>query len=194
MRERVSGFVKMRAVDLFADAVGIDARTRERAERTYKGVRTIHSAMRLGRAVASKANLALAWLEAGYAVLDAITSYAAYRQAVEVTKQLEAEGDMLRVRLAEIRKQCQALDVLAEHERAQHTNATQRTLKERRDDFSVRREHYDACKQSVQDIGHALAQLRRVAAPSCPRLAAMERSFYRLARLQVEAAIILVDC
>jgi hypothetical protein len=193
MRDRAAGFVKMRAVDLFADAVGIDGKTRERAERAYKGVRTIHSAVRLGRAAASKTNLLLAWLEAGNALLDAIDSYAAYRQAAEVTKQLEVEGDALRVQLAEIRKQCQAEAALAEHERTQHAAATRRTLAERRDDVRVRREHYDACKACVQDIGNELTRLRRTSSPGCPRLAAVERGFYRLAHEQVQAAITLVD-
>lgn len=193
MRERLAVFVKMRPVDIFADALGIDEKSRDRVERGYRGVRTIHTAARLGRSAASKANLLLAWLDAGNALLDAIGSYAAYRQAVEITKQLVAEADMFRVRLEEIRKQCHILDAEAKHERAHHHAASQRHLDEQREEFRIRREHYDACKSVVHDIGEELTKLRRTSAPGCPRLAGVERAFYRLAHQQVQAAISLVD-
>jgi predicted secreted Zn-dependent protease len=125
--------------------------------------------------------------------LDAIESYAKYRQEVEVTKQLEVEGEMLRVQLTEIRKQTLGLQALAEHEQRHRTDSIQRTLAMQQEELRIQRAHYDACKEQLRQVGAELVRLRLESSPSCQRLATLEKAFYRMTHQQIQAAIVLID-
>jgi len=182
----------MRPVDLFVDLSSVDGKHVRRAERVHRGVRVIGTAARAGRVV-SKGNLLLAWVDAGLAVLDAVASYANYRQAVEVTRQIEAEADALRVRLTEIRKQCAALAAQAAHEHEGRVRQKQSAMADQWEGIHIERAHYELCKNDVHRIGAQLVVLRQAAAPSCPRLARLERVFHQLVAAQVAAAVVLID-
>ena len=184
--------VMMRPVDLFVDLGVGDGKHMERAERAYRGMRVIGTAARAGRAV-SKGQVVLAWLDAGQAVLDAVASYANYRQAVEVTQQLEAEADALRVRLAEIHKQCAALTAQAAREQEHRVRHIQSALADQRESIRMESTHYTQCKDDVRRIGNELIRLRQTSAPSCPHLSRLERIFYQLVSAQVAAAVALID-
>lgn len=184
--------VNMRPVDLFVGFGVVDGKTVERAERVYRGMRMIGKAARTGRMV-STGNVVLAWVDAGLAVLDAVASYANYRQAAEVTRQLEAEADALRVRLSEIRKQCAALTVQAAREQEQRVSHIQTTQADRWKRISIERVHYTKCKEDVRRLGDQLVLLRQASAPSCPRIVTLERLFHQLVAAQVAAAVALID-
>lgn len=184
--------VMMRPVDLFVELGVVDGKHVERAERTCRGMQVIGTAARAGRAV-SKGNVVLAWLDAGLAVLDAVASYANYRQAVEVTQQLEAEADALRVRLAEIRKQCAARTAQAAREQEHRVKHIQSAQADLRESFRIESTHYTQCKDDVRRIGDELVRLRQTSAPSCPHLSKLERVFHQLVLAQVAAAVVLID-
>ena len=186
-------FVNIRPVDLFADLAGIDEKNKDRIERSYKGARVIYSAVRVGRAAASRGNVVLAWIGAGEALLDAIGSYAAYRQVVEITRQLEAEGEALRIQMAQARKQWDLTRDVANAEQRSRMAAAESKFAVQREEFRIQREHYDDCKEQLKRVGAALAQLRQASAPSCPRLTSLERAYYRIVHEQIQAAIILID-
>lgn len=184
--------VMMRPVDLFVNLGAVDGKRVERAERAYQGMRVVGIAARAGGAV-SKGDVVQAWLVAGLAVLDAVTSYANYRQAMEVTQQLEAEADALRVRLAEIRKQCAALTAQAAHEQEHRLRHIQSAQADQRKSIRIESTHYTQCKDDVRRIGDELARLRQTSAPSCPYLSKLERVFHQLVLAQVAAAVVLID-
>jgi hypothetical protein len=184
--------VMMRPVDLFAEFGVVDGKTMERAERAYRGVKVIGKVARAGRGV-STGNLVLAWVDAGLAVLDAVASYAKYRQAAEVTRQLEVEADALRVRLSEIRKRCAAETAQAAREQEHRIKHIQTTQAEQSTSFRLEHEHYARCKEDVRRLGDQLVLVRQGSAPSCPRLAALERAFHQLVAAQVAAAVVLID-
>lgn len=191
----VSRIVMMRPVDLFAEHGMIDQRHVQRAERAGKGMRMIGVAARAARAgrTVSKGNLILAWVDAGLAVLDAVASYATYRQAVEVTRQLEIEADALRARLAEMRRQCEALAGQSARERKQGRDHLVSLLAEQWEALRIDRDHYALCKADVSKIGLRLAVVRQQAPPSCPHLATLERLFHQLVAVQVAAAVVLIE-
>jgi hypothetical protein len=184
--------VRMRPVDLFVEFGVVNGKTAERAERAGRGMQVIGNVARAGRS-GSTGNVVLAWVDAGLAVLDAVASYATYRQAVEVTRQLEAEADALRVRLSEIRKQCAALTGQASHEQKQRVRHIQSTQADQMDRFRIERAHYTECKEDVRRLGDQLVLLRQASAPSCPQLARLEREFHHLVAAQVAAAVVLID-
>ena len=184
--------VRMRPVDLFVEFGGVDGKTVERAERAYRGARVIGKVVRAGRGV-STGNLVLAWVDAGLAVLDAVTSYANYRQAVEVTRQLEAEADAFRTRLSEIRKQCAALRAQAAREQEQRIKRAESVHAEQTERFRIEHAHYALCKEDVRRLGDQLVLLRQASAPSCPHMATLERLFHQLVAAQVAAAVVLID-
>jgi len=184
--------VRMRPVDLFVEFGVLDGKTVERAERAYRGMRVIGNVARAGRSV-STGNVVLAWVDAGLAVLDAVASYANYRQALEVTRQLEAEADALRVRLSELRKQCAALTAQAAREQEQRVRHIQAMQADHMDRFRIERAHYNDCKEDVRRLGDQLMLLRQASAPSCPRIATLERLFHQLVAAQVAAAVVLID-
>lgn len=184
--------VNMRPVDLFVGFGVVDGKTVERAERVYRGMRMIGKAARTGRMV-STGNVVLAWVDAGLAVLDAVASYGNYRQAVEVTRQLEAEADALRVRLSEIRKQYAALTAQAAREQQQRVSHIQTTQTGQCKRIGIERMHYTECKEDVRRLGDQLVLLRQSSAPSCPRIATLERLFHQLVAAQVAAAVELID-
>lgn len=184
--------VMMRPVDLFVDLGVSNRKQTERAERAYHGMHVIGIAARAGRSV-SKGIVVKAWLEAGTAVFDAVASYANYRQAVEVTRQLEAKADALRVRLDEIRKQCAALTAQAVREQEHRVKHIQSALVDQWESIRIERTHYTQCKDDVRRIGDEMIRLRQSSAPSCPHLSRLERIFYQLVSAQVAAAMALID-
>ena len=184
--------VNMRPVDLFVDLGAVDGKHIRRAERACRGARMIGATARAGRAV-SKGNVVLAWVDAGLAVLDAVASYANYRQAVEVTRQIEAEADTLRVRLTEIRKRCAALTAQAAQEHQHRARHMQSVMADQWEGIRIDRAHYALCKDDVRRIGAQLAVLRQASAPSCAHLATLERVFHQLVAAQVAAAVVLID-
>lgn len=184
--------VMMRPVDLFVEFGAVDGKTVERAQRAYRGMRVIGNVARAGRAI-STGNVVLAWVDAGLAVLDAVASYANYRQAVEVTRQLEVEADALRVRLTEIRKQCAALTAQAAREQEHRIKHIQSAQADQSESFRIERAHYTLCKDDVRRMGDQLVLLRQASSPSCPHLAALERVFHQLVAAQVAAAVVLID-
>jgi len=184
--------VMMRPVDLFVEFGVVEGKTVERAERAYRGMRVIGKVARAGRGV-STGNLVLAWVDAGLAVLDAVASYADYRQAQEVTRQLELEADALRARLSEIRQQCAALTAQAAREQEHRIKHAQFAQAEQMERFRIEHAHYTECKEDVRRLGDQLALVRQASAPSCPHLAALERVFHQLVAAQVAAAVVLID-
>lgn len=184
--------VMMRPVDLFGDLGVGDGKHVERAERACQGMRMIGAAALAGRA-ASKGNVVQAFLDAGQALLEGITSFANYRQALEITRQLEARAEALEVRLAEIRKQCVALTAQAAHEQDHRLRHIQSTLAHQRESVRIDSTHYARCKDDVRRIGEELIRLRQTSVSSCPHLSRLERAFYQLVSAQVAAAMALID-
>lgn len=189
---RAKRVVMMRPVDLFVELGVDDGKDIQRAQRAHRGMRVIGAAARAGRS-GPKGNLVHAWVDAGLAVLDAIESYANYRQAVEVTRQLEAEADALRVHLAETRKQCAAMMEHVKREQEQRVRHIRSTMADQWDSMRIGLAHYKLCKDDVRRIGCQLELLRQTSMPSCPRLATLERCFHQLVAAQVAAALVVID-
>lgn len=183
----------MRSVDLFIDVMSVDEKTEERIKRVSRGVRTIYSAAKFGRSVATKANVTAAFVDAGLAVLDAIESYANYRQAIQITQQLQAEGAMLRVELAELGKQLTIFQDESAADRKKQIKETQRRFEEQAEEFRINLKNYQVCKEQIKRVGSALGLLRQNSAPACQHLRKLEKLYYQLVQVQIHATITLID-
>ena len=73
----------------------------ERAERIYRTGSRMYGLL---RKTAPKANLACAFVDAGMSLVDLVSSYCKYQQAVEKTKQLEIKIDAFRKEIENIKK------------------------------------------------------------------------------------------
>lgn len=82
-------------------SVFISSENYDRVERVY---RTSSRMYGLLRKTAPKANPALAFVDAAASLIDLVSSYCKYQQAVEKTKQLEVRNDALRKEIENIKR------------------------------------------------------------------------------------------
>lgn len=186
-------FIKMRPIDLFIDLSGLDEKTSSRLKKGGNSVRTVYSLSKVGRSVASKANVVMSLVDATVSVLDAISSYARYRQATEITSQLEMEAEMLRVQLSELNEQFYIFKEEADVEVSASVTHVKRKLAEDLLEFQISMAQYQRWKGQVKRVGDVLSQLRRDSVPGCLKLYQIEKEYYKLVAKQIQAAIVVVD-
>ncbi len=176
----------MIAVDVFADLYEWDDRDRARGHRAAGAAKALYTIARgRGAAVAGP----VIFVDAALSVLDAIGAYARYRQAKEITRQLEVEGDMLRQLLAELHKQLrielQVLDRLSEARvEALHQRLQQQALA-----IEFSEAQFSGLSRQVKKLGQVIANQRMNAPPNCTMLARLENAYFRLVDLQLQTAM-----
>jgi chaperonin cofactor prefoldin len=183
----------MRSVNLFVDLSGLDEKTSSQLKRGVNAVSTIYSLRKVGGTVVSKANVAIALLDATLSVLDAIGSYARYRQAKEVTKQLEMEAEMLRIQLSELHAQFRIFKDEIDMEISVAVATIKRRLVEDSYEIKIQIDCYNNLKEQVKRVGNELSKLRRNSAPRCLKLHKIEIEYYKLVATQIQAAVEIVD-
>ncbi|WP_137174059.1 hypothetical protein [Massilia sp. HP4] len=173
----------MIAVDIFADMVEWDDVQRTRAHRAADLGSTIYAVAR-GSAAAP-----LIFLEAGLNVIDAIDAFCRNRQAKEVTRQLEIEGNMLLRLLADLDER---LDVAARQDDLAleaRLALLRRSLERQACDIAIGEKAFRGLSQQIGVLGQAIAALRLHAAPSCRSLLQLEKVFYELVDAQLRITL-----
>jgi polyhydroxyalkanoate synthesis regulator phasin len=178
----------MIAVDIFADLYEWDDKQRERGHRAAGAAKTLYTLARVGRSGASP----LIFVEAALAVLDAVGAYASYRQAKEITHQLEIEADMLRDLLMELHERLRiGAKVANEKYEAKLSNLRAR-LEQQELDIQIDEERLDSLSRQVKKLGNAIARLRLDSPPNCGTLLRLESAYYNLVDAQLKTAMDLV--
>jgi len=172
----------MIVVDIFADLYDWDERDRERAHRAARAAKTIYTVARRGAVAASP----VVFVDAALSVLDAVNAYAGYRQAKEVTRQLEIEGEMLRKLLHELYEQLKINARVDDEKFAQEANALRARLKRHAIELEMTIETFDSLSKQVKKLGQAIVDLRRNAPPNCTHLLRLEQAYYGLVDLHLQ--------
>lgn len=178
----------MIAVNVFADLYGWDDRDRERAHRVCDASRTIYKVARGGAAAAGP----VIFVDAALSVLDAIGAYARYRQAHEVTHQLEVEGNMLRKMLAELHKQLRIELLVADQQSEGRLEALHRRLQQQELTIVISEFQFIALCGQVKALGQVVTEQRLNAPPNCVTLLQLEKTYYHLVDSQLQAAMNIV--
>jgi hypothetical protein len=176
----------MIAVDIFADLFEWDDRRRERGHRAANAAKAF---TRAGRASSGP----LMYVEAVLAVLDAVDAYARYRQAREVTYQLEVEADVLRALLAELHQQqgirAEVADLVFQREIEELRHRIERQSLE----IKITEKNFSTLSEAVKKLGKAIADLSRDSPSNCIVLLKLERAYYNLVDRQLQATMTLVQ-
>jgi len=172
----------MIVVDIFADLFDWGERDRVRAQRIARAATTVYTVARRGAAAASP----VAFVEAALSVLDAVNAYAGYRQAKEVTRQLEIEGETLSKLLHELHEQLKINARVDDVRFAQEANALRARLKRHAIEFEMTVESFESISKQVKKLGQAIVDLRRNAPPNCTHLLHLERAYYGLVDLNLQ--------
>lgn len=179
----------MIAVDIFGNFFDWDDKQRERGQRVYGASKSLFLLTRRGAAAASP----LIFVDAALATLDAVGAYARYRQAKEITAQLEAEAEMLRTLLAELHKQLRVEANVAEQQFGQKLQALRHRLQQQALDIDLNEECFNSFARQIKQLGQAIAAQRRNAAPNCLPLLRLEAAYYQLVDVQLQTAMDLVQ-
>lgn len=174
----------MIAVDLFADLYGWDDQDRARGHRVAGAAKVLYAVAR-GGAVAGPA----IFIDAALSVLDAIDAYARYRQASEITRQLEVEGDMLRQKLAELHKQLRIELDVADRKSDARLAALRLRLQQQSLAIEFSEAQFSGLSRQLKKLGQVIASQRMTAPPNCPTLARLENAYYLAVDLQLQTAM-----
>jgi len=174
----------MIAVDLFADLYGWDDQDRARGHRAAGAAKVLYTVAR-GGAVAGPA----IFVDAALSVLDAIGAYARYRQAREITRQLEVEGDMLRQMLAELHKQLRIELDVADRVSDARLAALRQRLQQQSLAIELSEAQFSGLSRQLKKLGQIIASQRMTAPPNCPTLARLENAYYLTVDLQLQTAM-----
>lgn len=176
----------MIAVDVFADLYGWDDRDRARGHRAAGAAKVLYTVARGGAAAVAGPAI---FVDAALSVLDAIGAYARYRQAQEITLQLEVEGNMLRQMLGELHKQLRIELQVADLQSEAKLEALRLRLKEQELAIKISEAQFGGLSRQVKKLGHVIANQRMIAPPNCTTLARLENAYYRLVDLQLQTAM-----
>jgi len=175
----------MIAVDLFADLYGWDDQDRARGHRAAGAAKVLYTAARGGAVAAGPA----IFVDAALSVLDAIGAYARYRQAREITRQLEVEGDMLRQMLAELHKQLRIELDVADRVSDARLAALRQRLQQQSLAIEFSETQFSGLSRQLKKLGQVIASQRMTAPPNCPTLARLENAYYLTVDLQLQMAM-----
>ncbi|GKT17147.1 hypothetical protein AVHY2522_14225 [Acidovorax sp. SUPP2522] len=175
----------MIAVDVFADLYGWDDRDRARGHRVADASKALYKMARGGATAAGP----VIFVEAALAVLDAIGAYARYRQAQEVTLQLEVECNTLRQMLAELHKQLRIELLVADQQSESRLKALHRRLQQQELTIEISEAQFIALCRQVKALGQVVAKQRLNAPPNCVTLLQLEKTYYHLVDSQLQAAM-----
>jgi hypothetical protein len=173
----------MIAVDIFADLYEWDDRQRARAHRVADTSKTLF-AMARGKAAGP-----LIFIDAALAVADAIGAYCRNRQAKEVTRQLEIEGDKLLRLLAELDVKLAFRAAIADLEFESKLNGLRMRLQQQVLEVAMSEKIFAGLSGQVRQLGQAIAALRREAPPMCGHLLQLESVYYQLVDVQLQTAM-----
>jgi hypothetical protein len=173
----------MIAVDIFADLYELDDRQRARAHRVADTSRTLF-AMARGTAPGP-----LIFIDAALAVADAIGAYCRNRQAKEITRQLEIEGDTLLRLLAELDRKLALKAAIADLEFESKMNGLRARLQQQALEVAMNEKIFAGLSGQVRQLGQAIATLRRDAPPTCGNLLQLESVYYQLVDVQLQTAM-----
>lgn len=179
----------MIAVDIFADLYGWDDQNRARSHRALGAAKVLYGVAR--RRAAPVAGPAI-FVDAALSVLDAIGAYARYRQAQEITNQLEIEGNMFRQMLAELHKQLQIELRVVDFQFGAELEALRMRLKQQKLAIEFDEEKFNALCQQVKKLGRVISSQRMNAPPNCAALLHLENAYYQLVDLQLQTAMSFV--
>ncbi|MBI3145236.1 MAG: hypothetical protein HYZ18_08255 [Pseudogulbenkiania sp.] len=177
----------MIAVDLFADFVDWNDKQRERGHRFAGASRTLFMLARGARTASP-----LVFVDAALATLDAVGAYARYRQAKEITAQLEAEADMLRRLLVEINEQLRIEAHVAELKFGQKMKELRHRMQQQALEIELSEECFNSLSRQIKQLGVAIAEQRLSSVPNCLPLLCLEAAYYELVDLQLQTALDLV--
>lgn len=166
----------MRAVRLFAENFDWSEQTADRAQRVGEMATN---------AVARKAGGPTAVVYAALSVLDAISAYARLRQAEEITRQLETEGEMLLRLLEELLLQREIKRKVADTVVQARLQEMRQLLAQQVQAFQMEADEFDALSRQVKKLGQLIAAQRLRAPPHCQHLLKLEHSYYRLVDVQL---------
>lgn len=176
----------MIAVDVFADLYGWDDQDRARGHRAAGAAKVLYMVAR-GRA-AAVAGPAI-FVDAALSVLDAIGAYARYRQAQEITRQLEVEGNMLRQMLGELHKQLRIELQVADLQSEAKLEALRLRLQQQKLAIEIGEKQFNDLSRQVKKLGQVIANQRMNAPPNCVALLRLENAYYQLVDLQLQTAM-----
>lgn len=178
----------MIAVDIFADLYGWDDRDRARGHRATDAAKVLYTVARGGAAAGPAI-----FVDAALSVLDAIGAYARYRQAQEITRQLEVEGSMLRQMLGELHKQLRIELRVAELQSEAKLEDLRLRLQQQKLTIEIGEEQFNGMSRQVKKLGQVIANQRMTAPPSCMALLRLENAYYQLVDLQLQTAMNFVQ-
>lgn len=173
----------MIAVDVFADLYEWDDRQRARAHRVADTSKTLF-AMARGTVPGP-----LIFIDAALALADAIGAYCRNRQAKEVTRQLEIEGDTLLRLLTELDVKLALEAAIADLEFKTKLNSLRTRLRQQALEVAMNEKIFAGLSGQVRQLGQAIATLRRDASPTCSNLLQLESVYYQLVDVQLQTAM-----
>lgn len=166
----------MKTVRLFAETFDWSEQTTDRAQCVVEVA---------ARGVSRKAAGPAVVLDAVISVLDAIGAYASFRQAREITRQLEAEGEMLRRQLEALLLQRQMIREAADARVQASLQRLRLRLAEQAQALRIDATEFDALSRQIKKLGLLIAAQRLDAPPHCQPLLKLEHAYYRLVDLQL---------
>lgn len=166
----------MIAVRLFAETFDWSEQTIDRVQRVVEVA---------GRGVARKAVGPVVVLDAVISVLDAIGSYSRLRQAQEITRQLQAEGEMLRRLLEELLLQREMKRRVAHAGVQASLQEMRQRLAQQAQALQLDADEFGALSRQVKKLGELISAQRLGAPPHCQHLLKLEHSYYRLVDMQL---------
>lgn len=175
----------MIAVDVFADLYEWDDQDRARGHRATGAAKVLYTVAR-GRATAMGPAI---FVDAALSVLDAIGAYARYRQAQEITRQLEIEGDMLRQLLAELHKQLRIELHVADRQSEGRLEALRLRLQQQTLVIEISEAQFSGLSRQVKKLGQVIANQRMNVPPNCVALLRLEKAYYQWVDLQLQTAM-----
>ena len=177
----------MIAVDIFADLYDWDDKQRARTQRVMNTGKAVFNVARGGAAGP------LIFVEAALAVVDAAGAYARYRQAKEVTRQLEIESEALLHALAELDKQLAIRAKVDEMALEAQASALRMRLQQQQREIEISAATFASIARQVKALGEAIARLRMSAPPGCRSLLRLESTYYDLVDVQLRTAMALIQ-
>ena len=168
----------MQVVNLFDVTLSAAGPDGARAARATRSGYRLYQAVRFG----AKINPTAVWLDAGIAVLDAAAAYCRYRQARELTRELEADCHRLQ-RLLENELQIMGLqlDKLSQQDEVRQSVLEQR-LEDNRQAASHLQQQIVANRKLMEDILAHIDGLRRSQGVPARNFLALESAAHQLMR------------
>ena len=178
----------MIAVDIFADVYGLDDTQRERSHRVAGASKSLFMMVRRGASAVSP----MIFVDAALATLDAVGAYARYRQAKEITAQLNAEADKLGALLGELNQQLKVKTAVAEAQFARTLDSLRLRLQQQTLEIVLSEERFSRFAGQIKLLGQAIAKQRLNAASNCVPLLQLEAAYYQLVDAQLQTALDLI--